>query len=100
MAVCYYCGCEMLTSDGCLIKKIKYRPNKSSDYKIYERIKTGSPEDLWPDMPDNRRCRDCGAKKGFPHHPNCDVERCPICKGQAISCDCCDGEMFLIIPSQ
>lgn len=39
---------------------------------------------------DNERCHDCSIMNGFPnyHHPGCDMERCPICGGQAISCDC------------
>ena len=38
----------------------------------------------------NKRCHDCGIlnKKGNVHHYNCDVERCPKCKGQLLSCDC------------
>ena len=33
-------------------------------------------------------CHDCGAKPGEFHKPNCDVERCPFCGGQLISCNC------------
>jgi hypothetical protein len=38
----------------------------------------------------NKRCHDCGIinKRGNIHHAGCDMERCPICKGQLISCDC------------
>lgn len=38
------------------------------------------------------RCHDCGAKVGFLHHPGCDVERCPRCLEQAISCGCAQVE--------
>lgn len=34
-------------------------------------------------------CHDCGAVEGEYHEPGCDMERCPFCGGQLISCDCC-----------
>lgn len=33
-------------------------------------------------------CHDCSAKKGELHVPGCDMETCPKCGIQAISCDC------------
>lgn len=37
-------------------------------------------------------CGDCGAKQGEYHLPDCDLELCPICKKQKLSCDC---DLFL-----
>jgi hypothetical protein len=37
----------------------------------------------------SNKCRDCGANEGEYHSVNCDMERCPFCGGQLISCGCC-----------
>ena len=36
----------------------------------------------------NVHCHDCGILNGGVHHMGCDMERCPICDGQMIACDC------------
>src|ERR1700680_3120695 len=35
-----------------------------------------------------RACHDCRVIKGAFHVPDCDVEECPVCHGQLLSCDC------------
>jgi hypothetical protein len=34
------------------------------------------------------RCHDCGVLEGEYHEPGCDMEPCPFCLQQLISCDC------------
>lgn len=43
---------------------------------------------LFHQICDLRRCHDCWAKEGELHTPGCDMERCPFCGGQLISCEC------------
>lgn len=81
MAICKICGKEMTTADGCVKIVFEYK-----DGKKLNAIKFGDEEDDWAG--DSKRCYDCGTTKGHYHHDGCDVQRCPRCSGQVISCDC------------
>ena len=38
------------------------------------------------------RCHDCNVAPGGLHHIGCDMDKCQLCLGQAISCGCGDDE--------
>ena len=82
MAKCNVCNKEMSKAAGCtsgfLVDKNK---------KHWEKIKVGDDREGWG-YEDQERCGDCGAKVGYYHHDGCDIERCPKCNGQLLSCDC------------
>lgn len=90
MGVCKCCGREMLTAKGC--RSLPLRVIGKSRIRSIQRVKVGAPGSieirLSGELPKDFRCGDCGAKVGGYHHPGCDLEPCPICGNQLISCDC------------
>ncbi len=83
MVECPDCKKEMLDSDSC---SMEFRCIKING-KIYPRNTT--------EYDYNINCHDCGIynKLGNIHHFGCDVERCPACGGQLISCSCTKEEI-------
>lgn len=54
----------------------------------FVRVRYGSEQDDWG--ADRGPCGDCGVKKGQLHVMGCDIEPCPRCGGQVITCGCVD----------
>ena len=75
---CDVCGQDPLNSKGCRVGTIFAAGRKYKRIPFY-----GDP---------GKRCYDCNALSGHFHHWGCDDERCPVCGGQLIGCDCEDVE--------
>ena len=54
--------------------------------RAFRRISYGSELEDWG--ADQRPCHDCHVIKGELHVLGCDVERCPACHEQLLTCDC------------
>jgi len=79
VAVCSYCSQEMLSAARCSLTPIviageSYSPVPYTPEPGYRRARA--------------RCGDCGVLPGSVHHHGFDIEECPACFGQSISCEC------------
>lgn len=87
MAICQNCKQEMRKASKCTkpLLVVKYRAGSvfvfKRDTEYYDA---------------NKRCHDCGIanRRGNVHHLGCDVERCPNCGLQLISCSCLDDAEY------
>jgi hypothetical protein len=79
MAVCSWCDGDMATAISCVVDAFH------RDGRRFDMIPVGQ-ESRWRRGGD--RCGDCGAVRGGWHHPGCDLQRCPACRRQLISCGC------------
>jgi hypothetical protein len=83
MAVCTFCGNEMIHGTTCSEERLRVGGID------YEPIRWGE-EKGYPFQDMTERCGDCNVSKGAVHHHGCDLEQCPACHSQAISCGCMD----------
>lgn len=68
------------------IKAAQHNKHITIEGKSYTRVKYGDEEEDWG--AEEHLCHDCGVKKNQFHVRGCDVERCPKCKLQLITCGC------------
>ncbi len=83
MAKCEFCDQEMLdeTTEDCTENRVVKFPDGSVLPSVPYNPEYGGAK---------QRCHDCNIARGGYHHPGCDMEQCPKCGGQLISCGCLD----------
>jgi hypothetical protein len=70
--------------DACLAEgRSPSPPAEPVHQHLYQEAQMVSPD----------RCHDCGARPGQLHKEGCDVERCPGCGFQRITCGCTDDDI-------
>ncbi|MEK6937604.1 MAG: hypothetical protein AABX04_01030 [Nanoarchaeota archaeon] len=81
MAKCEHCNQEMDEAESC-------DKGKFSQVEIKGKLYLREVDHFM--IPEMEKCGDCGIiqQKGNLHHFGCDLERCPKCKGQLLSCRC------------
>lgn len=79
MAICDLCNQEMTTAGTCSVHEL-HRDGTSAPVFRYGK------DPGWKRV--KGRCPDCGVLPDGFHHLGCDVQRCPMCRSQLISCDC------------
>lgn len=74
------CGRIMRPHGSCAFHHVSFGPQKEKHQRQVWR-----PELIGFD---HGPCPDCNAGVGRYHHAYCDIERCPRCGGQMLSCEC------------
>jgi len=77
MAICTTCDADMELGVSCSLRVYE----DFVDGVARRRIANGA----------RQPCGDCGTPSRGLHHPGCDLERCPACGRQALTCGCTGG---------
>lgn len=75
MAICEDCNLEMHEATTCFADEFIIRGER---FARTRQVRVGA----------RGRCGDCGIQRGGFHHYGCDMEPCPRCRRQLLSCGC------------
>lgn len=82
--ICPACGQDMRDAESCGGPLIQVAG------QVYERVRFGQESgSRWEDFD---FCPECVVSHGELHHPGCDIEECPRCRTQYLSCDCGEAD--------
>lgn len=83
-----------ITKHGQKVERIRYGSESKKIHEIFKEVHNY----VFSNLDIYEICDECLAKQGEFHTEGCDLEVCPVCGGQIISCDCIakDNEGFLI----
>jgi hypothetical protein len=64
--------------------------------EVVEQVVDGPPSPSSGELPAeySATCHDCEVHEGQLHEDLCDMERCPFCGGQLLSCDCANRHFY------
>ena len=80
MAMCEFCRGEMTAGGSCTVEALHV------DGRRFELARFGSEPGPYGSRA--AQCGDCGVVRGGLHHLGCDLQTCPRCGGQLLSCGC------------
>ncbi len=81
-----YNGARMIWYWPERIQQAQRQPLYLIEGQQWARVRYGEETQDWE--AEKLPCHDCRVIKGQFHVPSCDVEQCPRCGEQALSCDC------------
>ena len=82
--ICPACGQDKRDAESCGGPLIQVAG------EVFERVRFGQESgNRWEEFD---YCPECGVSYGGIHHVGCDVEECPRCRTQYLSCDCGEAD--------